>query len=268
MISNSRAMINTGKSREAWPILQRSQHLFKIITLYVVDKQNFNLMKVKVEQERLKLENQQRIALWPPVSSAIRRGGKEEIRWEFLGDVRDRGSLGLVNWAAVQIGLALTSCSLSAAEARQDEFVRQAGAFTLQARRADSEKLPVVWGEAQENPQKGGSLAPTQVGREKSEDLTEQTGDLFQYPCAHIRAKNRQTGALSGWLRNRQPDPRPLPPKIRQHQETGPEPANPPLPLQKRQRHGGIPKEEDIRGRLHPGIAWTQTHLLKAYPQV
>ena len=32
-------------AKEAQPILKRSQHYFKIVTLYVMDKVNFNLEK-------------------------------------------------------------------------------------------------------------------------------------------------------------------------------------------------------------------------------
>jgi len=31
------------KAKEAQPILRRSQHYFKIVTLYVVDKLNYNM---------------------------------------------------------------------------------------------------------------------------------------------------------------------------------------------------------------------------------
>ena len=33
-------------SKEALPILSREKHLFKIVTIYVVDKLNFNLQKI------------------------------------------------------------------------------------------------------------------------------------------------------------------------------------------------------------------------------
>ena len=34
------------KSKEAQPILRRERHLFRIVTIYVVDKLNFNLQQI------------------------------------------------------------------------------------------------------------------------------------------------------------------------------------------------------------------------------
>lgn len=41
------------KAKEAQPILKRNQHFFKIMTLYVVDKFNYNLHR----QQKLKTKN-------------------------------------------------------------------------------------------------------------------------------------------------------------------------------------------------------------------
>jgi hypothetical protein len=41
---SSHKMMNV-KAKEAQPILRRSHHMFRIITLYVVDKFNFKLEK-------------------------------------------------------------------------------------------------------------------------------------------------------------------------------------------------------------------------------
>lgn len=38
-------------SKEAMPILRREKHLFKIVTIYVVDKYNFNLQKLQRVKE-------------------------------------------------------------------------------------------------------------------------------------------------------------------------------------------------------------------------
>jgi hypothetical protein len=42
----------SAKAKEAFPILKRNQHVFKIVTLYVVDKFNFQLMRKLKEKER------------------------------------------------------------------------------------------------------------------------------------------------------------------------------------------------------------------------
>jgi hypothetical protein len=39
------------KSKEAQPILRRERHLFKIVTIYVVDKLNFNLQQLQRAKE-------------------------------------------------------------------------------------------------------------------------------------------------------------------------------------------------------------------------
>lgn len=41
------------KAKEAFPILKRRQHVFKIVTLYVVDKFNFKLMKKLKDNKKM-----------------------------------------------------------------------------------------------------------------------------------------------------------------------------------------------------------------------
>lgn len=43
----------TRKAKEAFPVLSRERHLFKVVTIYVVDKFNFNLQKLQRTKDSL-----------------------------------------------------------------------------------------------------------------------------------------------------------------------------------------------------------------------
>ena len=52
------------KAKEAQPILRRSQHYFKIVTLYVVDKLNYNMERKQklAKRQKINANAQQQIA--------------------------------------------------------------------------------------------------------------------------------------------------------------------------------------------------------------